>query len=337
MVFVNRQRYLLVGSMLIATVALTSCVTSDKQRPDLTKITKVKLESRASLLSWYDVTHKSYYGLKGAVKSLVVEPAILVDPGHQAVNDGWKYIFNKDGRLISKEILGESQNVKTTYSYSEKGMLKFVASYQDNKLWRSSSFIYDNGELVKIQFIDKSSEEQVEAKVLKQNVTGGWFEIQQAINSPAVPVYSKFLSDNSLVWSSKGDINNGLGELYYIRTVDGVTSSDVANPGSMNMQEKGGYRYLYKKNGLLKAVESYNAHKNRLFHRTSYQYDELALLRSEQRKIFDSSPFNKVVAESVNYEYLDIDEHGNWLERKLTSKSEFQQQSYLETRKLTYY
>lgn len=103
------------------------------------------------------------------------------------------------------------------------------------------------------------------------------------------------------------------------------------------MEERGGYKYVYQKNGLLKAVESYNAHKNRLFHKTSYNYNDLALVISEHRKVLDSSPFNKAVEEKVSYDYLEIDKHGNWLKRKLIVKTEFQQQTYLETRKISYY
>lgn len=336
MVFVNNRNFLFLSFVTMSTLVLTSCVTGEKQ-PERLLESAVKVESRASLLNWYDVTHKSYYGLKGAVKSLVIDPAILISDSRQAVNEGWILLFNEQGRLTSKETLAENDKLKTLYTYSEKGLLDIVSSYRADQLWRSSYFIYEGDQLVKIQFTDKKANEQFEAKVEKQKIPGGWFEMQKAINSPGLPSYSKFLQDNSLVWSNKGDINNGLGELYFIRTVDGVTSSDVLDAGTGSMREMGGYKYVYQEDGLLKAVESYNAHKNRLFHRTTYTYNDLALLRSEQRKVFDESPFNKAVEENINYDYLDIDKRGNWLKRNLTSKTKYQEQSYMETRKITYY
>lgn len=334
--FASSRRLLLLSVASVSVGVLLSCATQEKQL-ELPSKSVIKFESRASLLNWHDVTHKSYYGLKAAVKSLVVAPAVLAGESGQAVSDGWELEFNKAGRLTAKRNLNEGQNLRTAYSYSEQGQLKFVASYKDDKLWRTSNFFYNNKQLVKIQFADKTSKEQFEAKVDRQEIPGGWFEIQQAISTPGLPAYSKFLNDNSLVWSNKGDINNGLGELYYIRTVDGVTSSDVSNTGTAKMKERGGYRYVYQKDGLLKAVESYNAHKNRLFHKTSYQYNDLALLVSENRKVLDSSPFNQAVDESVNYKYLQVDKKGNWVKRKLTVTTEFQHQTYLESRKIKYY
>lgn len=331
------SRNLFLLSVASASVGvLVSCATQEQQL-ELPSKSVIKFESIASLRNWHDVTHKSYYGLKTTVKSLVIEPAVLEGESSQAVSDGWELEFNKAGRLTAKRNLDDGQKLRTVYSYSEQGQLKFVASYKDDKLWRTSNFIYKNKQLVKIQFTDKTNREQFEVKVARQEIPGGWFEIQEAISTPGLPAYSKFLKDNSLVWSNKGDINNGLGELYYIRTVDGVTSSDVVNAGTLNMKEQGGYRYVYRKDGLLKAVESYNAHKSRLFHKTSYQYNDLALLVSENRKVLDSSPFNHAVDESVNYEYLQVDKKGNWIKRKLRVTTEFQHQTYLESRKINYY
>ena len=334
--YANKQngRWLLI--LLITGFTLASCATVEKAER-LPLKADVKLEPRQSLLNWADVTHKSYYGLKGAVKSLTVKPVVLIGDSTQAVSDGWLLLFNKQGRLTSKSSLDQQPVLRTAYSYSESGVLKFVSSYKDEELWRTSTFIYQNNQVTKIQFADKKSKQQQTVTVDRQIVADGWFEIETLVGSPGLPIYSRYHSDNSLVWNSKGDINNGLGELYYIRTVDAVTSSDVLNSGTANMQEKGGYRYSYYKDGLLKAVESYNAHKNRLFHTTVYKYNDLALLVSEEKKVIDSSLFNQVVDESASYEYLQIDDKGNWTQRKLRVKTGFQQQAYLESRNIVYY
>jgi len=310
---------------------------SQKPMPEPPLKGQVVMESRNSLLNWHDVTHKSYFGLKGSVKTLIIKPVVLAENGGQVVSDGWKIHFNSVGRVERKIKLNDPVQFKTEYTYSENGILNLVASYDGKKLWRTSKFIYDEGELVRIDFEDKKSRDQQSIKVDKQKVKDGWIEIQKSISTPGLPMYSQFLNDNSLVWNNRGDINNGLGELYYIRTVDGVTSSSVVNNGTVYMQGRGGYRYVYSKEGMLKAVESYNAHANRLFHRTSYQYDDLGLLISEKREVTDSSPFNEAVNESVKYQYLAIDKKGNWLKRKLTIKSKFQSQEYIESRELIYY
>lgn len=336
MEFANKLCFKSFFLSLILALGLTSCATSDKP-VKLPLKASIEFEPRESLLGWHDVTHKSYYGLKGQVKSLVIEPVVLLGDTSQTVSDGWELSFNRRGKLISKSSLDEKPVLKNTYSYSESGELMFVSSYQDEQLWRTSAFVYENSQLSKIQFADKKTKEQFVAKIARQSVADGWFEIEKLVDSPGLPTYSQYLGDSSLVWSSKGDINNGLGELYYIRTVDGVTSSDVLHSGTVTMQGKGGYRYHYGKDGLLKAVESYNAHKNRLFHRTSYKYNDLALLVSESRKVLDSSPFNQVLDESVSYEYLQVDDRGNWTQRKLTVTTGYQKQSYLESRKIDYY
>ena len=339
MVFANNKSLVSFVGYLIAsflTVFLVSCATPEKQSY-IPKKDTVKLEPRSSLLLWYDVTHKSYYGLKGAVKRLVVEPAKMVGDSGQEVSDEWEYLFSQSGRLTSKFGLGDGADFKTLYSYTGQGQLSSVASYKDNMLWRTSEFIYNNGQLVKVQLSDKQTNEQNMTKVSRQTVTDGWFEIQKPVTTPGLPAYSQFLKDDSLVWSNRGDINNGLGELYYLRTVDGVTSSSVANNGTVNMQGRGGYRYLYRKDGLLQSVESYNAHANRLFHKTTYEYNDLTLLMSEKREVRDTSPFNQATDETVAYEYQQIDDHGNWLKRKLTVKSGFQTQIFSESRKIEYY
>lgn len=329
-----RSLAVLVAVLLIAVMA--SCTTSEKQTI-APKKDKIKFESRSSLLQWYDVTHKSYYGLKGAVKRLVVRPATLKSDSDQEVSDEWEYLFSENGRLNSKFGLGDGIDFKTLYSYSGQGLLSNVASYKDNKLWRSSEFIHQDGLLIKIQFSDKITNEQNTAKVSRQIVADGWFEIQKPVMTPGLPAYTQYLTDGTLVWSNRGDINNGLGELYYLRTVDSVTSSSVADRDTASMQGRGGYRYVYREDGLLQAVESYNAHANRLFHRTTYEYNDLALLLSEKREVKDTSPFNQATNEYVIYKYQQIDDRGNWLKRKLTVKSGFQTQIFIEARKIEYY
>jgi len=323
-------------SALALVVLMGSCSVPEK-KPELPEKQKIALEPRASLLMWHDVTHKSYYGLKGPVKLLVIKPVVLTSESDQVVSDEWEIGFNPRGRVTSKLKRSDGVTLKTLYSYSEQGDLTFVASYEGEKLWRTSGFVYENGELIRIDFSDKKSGEQQTVKVSRQAVTDGWIEIQKPITSPGLPMYSQFLNDNALIWSNRGDINNGLDELYYIRTVDSVTSSSVENTGTVYMQGRGGYRYVYQQDGLLKAVESYNAHANRLFHRTSYRYSDLALLVSEKREVTDTSPFSQAIDESVDYHYSTVDKFGNWTRRTLTVTSKFQTQKFLESREISYF
>jgi len=300
-------------------------------------VEKVKLESRESLLNWYDATNKSYYGLKGPVDTLVSKPVVMGGKPGQEASDGWEFHFNRLGRLILKIRLSNEAEFKTTYAYSEDNLLSNISSFIDGKLWRTSSFIYEGGKLQRVDFIDRKSGEKYSMRNSRQKTSNGWFEIQTPVEKIDLPDYTQYLHDGSMVWSNKGDINNGLGELFYLRTVDSVTSSSVVDQGTENMAGRGGYRYQYNNSGQLKAVESYNAHNNRLFHTTSYVYDKLQLLSSEQKKVVDSSPFSQAIDERVDYRYQEIDHYGNWLARTLNYKSKFESSSFLEKRSIVYY
>jgi hypothetical protein len=245
--------------------------------------------------------------------------------------------FNKNSWITNKRKVGASENYKTAYSYSEKGQLTTVVTHRAGKLWRTSVYGFKQDELVSIHFTDEKTKERFTLKAGRQNNANGWFDIQAMIETPGLPSYTQYLSDGSLVWSNKGDVNNGLGELYYLRTVDGVTSSSVVKQDTLHMEGRGGYRYQYYDKGQLSSVESYNGHDNSLFHETRYQYDELGLLLVEERKVTGESPFNQAINEKVNYEYILIDGHGNWTKRKLKYSSRFQSQVYIEVREIGYY
>ena len=334
--FVHVRNWILTVATLTLAMFLISC-TAPEQKPSLSDKNDIKLEPRSSLLLWHDVTHKSYFGLKGPVKKLIIKPTAIASHSGEEVSDEWEIDFSPEGRVTSKVKLNDEAGFKTEYTYSTQGVLARVDSYKEKKIWRTSSFIYNNAELVRIDFVDEKSAEQQTIKVSRQKVTDGWIEIQKPITTPGLPMYSQFLNDGTLVWNNRGDINNGLGELYYIRTVDSVTSSSVVNNGTVYMRGTGGYRYGYTADGLLKTVESYNAHANRLFHKTSYRYNALALLVAEKREVTDTSPFNEAINETVDYDYQSIDTHGNWTSRKLTVSSKFQTQVFYESREITYY
>lgn len=334
----NDYRWLFIGLFYLA---VTSCAELDKKeekklvRPSADSI---EFEVRDSLMGWYDETYKSYYGLKGPVKHVVINP-VRASSGELA-NDGWELWFNKQGRLMRKQRLSaESEpEFETIYSYNkETQALTRVVSHLDKKLWRSSDYVYDDGQLVRVDYRDNTNNERFRVKRSRQNTINGWFDIQAPVEKIEMPRYSEFKNGGELVWSNKGDINNGLGEMFFIRTVDGVTSSSVVNQNTDKMAGRGGYRYRYFENGLLQSVESYNAHNNRLFHVTGYKYDELWMLVEENKQVKDSSVFNQVIPERVSYDYHSIDSYGNWLQRTLRYSSKFQQQSYDEKRNVTYY
>jgi len=344
MVFANRHyfgqlcRWVING--LFALIVI-SCAELDKpviEKPSRPSAESIKFETYDSLLQWHDETYKNYYGLKGPVENVVINP-VLTSAGDMA-SDGWNLWFNKQGRLTRKQRLAvESEPVfETIYEYNEDGKtLARIASSLDSKLWRSSDYIYEAGQLVRVDYIDYTNNDRFRVKRNKQITVNGWIDIQIPVEKIEMPRYSEFNQDSALVWSNKGDINNGLGEKYFIRTVDGVTSSSVVNQNTDKMAGRGGYRYSYYDNGLLKSVESYNAHNNRLFHVTNYKYDDLRLLVNENRQVMDSSVFNQVIPEQVNYDYHSIDSHGNWLQRTLRYSTKYHQQSYKEIHNITYF
>jgi len=258
----------------------------------------------------------------------------------EVASDGWRLWFNRQGRLTRKQRVAAEPGpeFETVYEYEPDGQsLKRIVSQLDEKPWRSSDYIYKKGELIQVDYADQTNNDRFRVKHARQNVENGWFEIQLPVEKIELPRYSEFNAAGALVWNNKGDINNGLTELYFIRTVDGVTSATVANQNSQKMMGIGGYRYYYDDNGLLKSVESYNAHNHRLFHVTEYKYDDLWLLVEEARQVKDSSVFNQVIPEHVGYDYEQIDSKGNWLIRTLNYSSQFQKQSYQERREIKYF
>ncbi|WP_455208808.1 hypothetical protein [Kaarinaea lacus] len=344
MVFVNRHlfssvcRWMLHG---LITLAIISCTQLEKlevvksSRPDAASI---KFETPDSVLRWHEETHKSYYGLKGAVERVVINP-VLTNTGETA-SDGWSLWFNRQGRLMRKQRLatGSEPEFETIYQYKNDGQtLERIVTYLDKQLWRSSDYIYESGQLARVDYMDHTTNDRFRVKRNRLNTVNGWFEILLPVEKIEMPRYSEFSKSAELVWSNKGDINNGLGEAYFIRTVDAVTSSSVVDQNTEKMAGRGGYRYRYYDNGLLKAVESYNAHNNRLFHVTEYKYDDLWLLVEENKQVKDTSVFNQVIPEQTNYDYQVIDSHGNWLQRTLRSSSKYQQQSYDERRVINYF
>lgn len=344
MEFANRRYFIqacqwAVNCLLL--LAIISCAQLDKTAED--KVSRpskdiIKFESRDSLLWWHDETYKSYYGLKGPVEHVVIHP-VRASSG-ELTNDGWELWFNKQGRLMRKQRLSATSEpeFETIYLYNKEDQtLSRIMSHLEKKLWRSSDYIYDAGKLVRVEYRDNTNNERFRVKHSRQETNNGWFEIQMPVEKIEMPRYSKFGKGGELVWNNKGDINNGLGEMYFIRTVDGVTSSSVVHQNTEMMSGRGGYRYHHYENGLLKSVESYNAHNNRLFHVTDYKYDDLQLLVEESRQVKDSSVFNQVIPEQVKYDYHAIDSYGNWLKRTLRYSSKHQQKSYDQERSITYY
>ncbi|WP_455221472.1 hypothetical protein [Kaarinaea lacus] len=344
MVFANKYymrdvyRWILCGLAILFIYSCAEIETSDKKKPGRPAAESINFEARNSLLQWHDETYKSYYGLKGLVEHLDIYPVHTI--GGDVATDGWRLWFNRQGRLTRKQRMAvESEpEFETVYEYQRDGQsLKRIVSNLNGKSWRSSDYVYKADVLIRVDYADQTTNDRFRVKRSRQLVNNGWFEIQSPVEKIEMPRYSEFNTVGELVWSNKGDINNGLGEQYFIRTVDNVTSSSVVNQNTEDMTGRGGYRYRYRDNGLLMSVESYNAHNNRLFHVTEYKYDDLWLLVEENRQVKDSSVFNQVIQEHVSYDYREIDSHGNWLLRILNYSSRHQKQSYEERRKITYF
>jgi hypothetical protein len=336
--FGNIYRWVLSGLIVMTAIACTKLDKPEGKKPPRPSAEAIKFEPRDSLQHWYDETYKIYYGLKGPVESLVISPAKT--SAGEVTSDGWKLWFNKRGRLTRKQRMApESEPAfETIYEYDQVDYrLLRITSSVDNKLWRSTEYIYESGQLVRVEYTDHSKNDRFRVKRSRQQTVAGWIDAQLPVEKIEMPRYSEFSRDGMLVWSNKGDINNGLGELYFIRTVDGVTSSSLVNQNTEKITGIGGYRYQYYDNGLLRAVESYNAHNNRLFHITTYKYDDLWLLSEENRQVKDSSAFNQVIPEQVDYEYYSIDVYGNWLQRTLRYVAKYKQQSYQERRSIIYF
>lgn len=331
-------RKVLAGLWLLLTI---SCAPLDK--PAETKLSRpspdtIRFETRDVLMRWYDETYKSYYGLKGPVERLDIH-VVRTRTGEPA-SDSWRLWFNPQGRLLRKQrLVDESQpEFATFYEYGQPNhSLRRITSSLDKKPWRTSEFVYAGDQLVRVEYADHTSAERFRVKRDRTTTAAGWFDIETPVEKIDMPRYSEFNREGELVWSSKGDINNGLGEVYFIRTVDAVTSSSVVNQNTSKMAGRGGYRYHYYDNGLLKSVESYNAHNQRLFHVTDYRYDDLWLLVGENKQVKDSSVFNQVIQEQVNYDYLVIDAHGNWLQRTLRYSAGHQKEEYKEQRTIVYF
>ncbi|MGD8571736.1 MAG: hypothetical protein PVG89_12360 [Gammaproteobacteria bacterium] len=326
--------------VLSTSLIAISCAVPEKlaQKPE-----DVPLESPRSLWQWHDFSHRSYYGLKGPVQRLVIK-AVKVRQANPSedipatLSDGWRLRFNRRGRLVSKKRISDDVPYETQYEYAADGeTLKRVISYYDGSLWRTSDYHYDRGQLASVSFTDHTNNDRFSVRVRRQVIPRGWFESQLPVEKMDVPIHNKFENGNKLVWSSKGGINNGPAALYFIQTVDGVTSSSVVNEDTVQMAGQGGYRYHYYGNGLLKSVESYSAHDNELYHTTTYQYDDLQLLKSEHKVVTGESVFNEAADASVDYEYQEIDQYGNWLQRTLDYQSAKQQLSLLEKRVITYF
>ena len=335
-------RYIRVATGLLLAIVLVCCATLE-QPPSRPTLETVTLESRESLLQWHDATHKSYYALKGPVELLVIKPVKIQQSGSaselpDSAGFTWQLRFNKLGRLLHKKRISNDVPFETIYEYRKDGKtLRRVVTNYDGELWRTSDYQYQDDTLAKVEFIDHSSNDRFSIRIYRQKTPLGWFEIQMPVEKIDIPVYDEFHQDGMLVWSSKGGINNGLGALCYIATVDNVISSSVVNRDTPQMKGQGGYRYRYYGNGLLKAVESYSAHGNDLFHTTTYQYDDLQLLVSEQKTVTGGSVFNEAADAAVDYHYHTVDQHGNWLQRTLTYKSGPRQQTITEKRSISYF
>ena len=331
-------RWMFIGLFVLTIISCAELGKKEDKKLVRPAVDTIQFETRDSLMNWHDETYKSYYGLKGPVEQLVINP-VFTSTGERA-SDGWKLWFNEQGRLMRKQRLSvESEpEFETIYKYNkENHTLIRIVSHIDKKLWRSSDYVYKADKLVRVEYRDNTNNLQFRVKRNRQDTNSGWFEVQMPVEQIEMPRYSEFGQAGELVWSNKGDINNGLSEMYFVRTVDGITSSSVVNENTERMTGRGGYRYHYFESGLLKSVESYNAHKNRLFHVTSYKYDDLWLLVGEERQVKDGSVFNQVIPEKVDYDYIFVDSHGNWLERKLNYSTKHQRQSYDEKRSITYF
>lgn len=336
------QGYGKTAAVMLASIALLSC-TLPQPSPSQPGRQSVALASRDNLLQWHDATHKAYYGLKGPVNMLVVEPVELEqsttdEPLPQEAMFTWQLQFNQQGRLLRRSRVGGEALFETVYEYRADGKsLQRVVSYYDGKPWRSSEYMYKDDMLTQVAFRDHSRNDRFAINIFRQPTAQGWFEIQVPLEKIDLPVYNQFHDDGMLVWSSKGGVNNGLGDLYTIATVDNVVSSSVLNRDTAQMAGQGGYRYRYDDAGLLVAVESYSAHGNALFHTTAYEYNDLQLLVSERTKVTGESVFNEAADAAVDYRYRSIDQHGNWLQRTLTYQSGVHRLTVTETRSIRYF
>ncbi|WP_455365839.1 hypothetical protein [Kaarinaea lacus] len=319
---------------------MVSCAGLEKpgvEKPSRPAAESIQFEARNSVQQWHNETHKSFYGLKGPVARLDIHP-VRTSSG-EVVSDGWSLWFNQEGRLTRKHMAASDSQpeFETNFEYDQENQsLRRIVSHLKNKPWRSTEYIYEGSQLIRVDYADYTNNDRFRVKQSKVITENGWFEVQSPIEKIEMPRYREFSAVGELIWSNKGDINNGLGESYFIRTVDSVTSSSVVNQNTPKMAGRGGYRYRYYDNGLLKSVESYNAHNNRLFHVTTYKYDELWLLTEENRQVQDSSVFNQVIPEQVTYDYHEIDSYGNWLRRTINYSTRHQKQSYEERRTITY-
>ena len=320
--------------LLVLTIFLTGCEVAEI-KPPAAPANKYVAEKPRDLLPWYDETQKAYYGVRGPVKSLILL-APTEQKGQELAKQERQLVFSTEGRLEESRLSLNGTKIVSKYTYEARGLSNANTTY-DGSLWRVLELHYELNKLKKIVTKDLAQNAIVTILVARQDVNDGWFEILYPVENPDVPAYYRYRRDGALVWGSKGDDNHGLEKLFLLSPIDSVTSSDVLNVDTQMMQEQGGYRYHYDEFNRLRKVESYNGHNFSLYHVTNYEYDDIGLLKSEDKKLVGTSLFNSAVDETVDYTYEVIDEYGNWLSRVATYRSKNTTKFVRQKRKIEYY
>ncbi|WP_455204751.1 hypothetical protein, partial [Kaarinaea lacus] len=99
----------------------------------------------------------------------------------------------------------------------------------------------------------------------------------------------------------------------------------------------GGYGYRYDDSGRLETAISYNANDFGIYHQTTYQYNDQGLLQSEQKTVNGESLFNASENSKVQYDYVQTDDYGNWLLRRVNAQSPLPSKSFIEKRQIEYF
>lgn len=347
-----------------ALLLLSACATQresmpEKQiRPD---VMTPAYESRAILLKWYDNTYKTFYDVRGPVRELKLKPIMMLAPISGGTDAEIETVlqFDQQGRLqVSDEHLG-AQLTKTRYFYFPDGRPDKIEQFENDALHRVLNYDYKNNSLentvihdmaankvthIRHKQIPRRTSRLSENDSAEQNAdnpgnddASGWYDLSLPVEEIDVIHANEFDADGTLLWSSTGGFNNGLGYYYLIKTNDEVISSSVKWRGDFAVLTSGGYHFEHDDDGRLTTVVSLGADGGGVYHTTYYRYGEFGLLQSEQKQVSGKSLFNRAADEEVEYTYHELDRYGNWLSRSVVYTTKEKTTRFHQHREIAYY
>lgn len=341
-------RFILIRlGVFITLLYLAACATEQGAIPK-TQIRPATMtpafESLQVLQKWYDNTYKTYYDVRGPVKEIRIKPMTQLAPVVQAGEAAEMervLQFNSESRLQFSDERQGNQVIQTRYFYLADGRMDKVEMRVDDDLQQLVNYQYVNNALANTTIHDKTNNSVLHVRhqrVLRKHEHDiGWIDLSLPVEAIDVINANEFSGDGTLLWSSRGGFNNGLGLYYVIKTTDDIISSSVKWRGETDVITSGGYQYEHDDDGRLVTVISLGANNGGVYHASYYRYGEFGLLLSEQKQVSGKSLFNRAADEEVEYQYHELDRYGNWLSRSITRTTKYKTLRYHQHREINYY